>query len=55
MRGIIGLKRKDLKALFNERLPIYEKCADITIEIPEDFNVDAVTKDIIQKIQVVRL
>lgn len=50
MRRIIGLKRKGLKALFDERLPIYEKYADITIEMPEDLNIDAVIKEIIQKI-----
>lgn len=54
MRGIIGLKKKGLKALFDERLPIYEKYADITIEMPEDFNIDAVIKEIIQKIDEVR-
>ena len=43
-RGIIGLKKKDLKALFDERLPIYEGYADITIEMPEDFKLDAVKK-----------
>jgi len=55
MRGIIGLKKKSLKELFDERLPIYEKYADVTIEMPEDFNIDAVIKDMIQQIQGVRL
>lgn len=54
MRGIIGLKKKGLKALFDERLPIYEKYADISIEMPADFNRDVVIKDIIQKIDAVR-
>lgn len=54
MRGIIGLKKKGLKALFDERLPIYEKYADITIEMPEDFNIADVIKDISQKIDEVR-
>ena len=54
MRGIIGLKKKGLKALFDERLPIYEKYADITIEMPADFNIDAVIKNIIQNMRWLR-
>jgi len=32
MRGIVGLKNKTFKQLFNERLPLYLKCADIIID-----------------------
>ena len=34
-RGIVGLKKKELKDLFHERFPLYKKYADITIEISE--------------------
>lgn len=30
-RGIIGLKQKSLKKVFEERLPLYQKCAHIII------------------------
>ena len=49
-RGIIGLKTKNLKRLFNERLSLYKKYADQTIEISENFHIDTVVEEIIQKI-----
>jgi shikimate kinase len=45
-RGIIGLKEKGLTGLFEERLPLYKKYADITIDL-EDFNKDAIAELII--------
>lgn len=45
-RGIIGLKTKTLKELYNERLPLYQKYADETIFIPDNFEVDNVLKEI---------
>ncbi|HIH39241.1 TPA: shikimate kinase [Candidatus Woesearchaeota archaeon] len=39
-RGIVGLKNKDLLSLFNERRHLYEKYADIVIDISKDFNID---------------
>jgi shikimate kinase len=32
-RGIVGLKEKGLERLFLERLPLYKKYADITIDV----------------------
>jgi shikimate kinase len=32
-RGIVGLKGKSVEALFEERLPLYRKYADITIDL----------------------
>jgi shikimate kinase len=32
-RGIVGLKEKGLERLFEERLPLYRKYADITIDV----------------------
>ncbi len=49
-RGIIGLKNKSLKELFEERLPLYKKYADITIEMPLDFNANAAVDDIIREV-----
>lgn len=46
IRKIIGLQQKGLKALFDERLFLYEKYADITIEMPEEFNMDETIKRI---------
>ncbi len=31
MRGVVGLNSKSIKELYNERLPLYKKYADITI------------------------
>ncbi len=36
-RGIVGLKEKGLEGLFEERLPLYRKYADITVDV-EGFN-----------------
>lgn len=49
-RGIVGLRKGDLKNLFDERLTLYRKYADIAVELPEDSNVDAVVREIIRKI-----
>ena len=49
-RGIIGLKKKSLRALFDERLTLYKRYADIEIEIPEACDIDAIVRSIIQKI-----
>ena len=48
IRGIVGLKRKNLKAIFEERLPLYKKYADITIEMPADFNINVTIGNIVQ-------
>lgn len=49
-RGIVGLKEKGLKALFDERTALYEKYADITVQIREDFNANEVVNNILQEI-----
>ena len=49
-RGIIGFKKKGLKALFNERMPLYKKYADITVNIGEDSNISHIAENIISKI-----
>ncbi len=50
-RGIVGLKKKGLKNLFNERMLLYKKYADVTIEMSEIFDVPATLQKIIEKIQ----
>ena len=49
-RGIIGLKQKDLRTLFRERRSLYQKYADITIELAEDPDMNAVLEEIIRKV-----
>jgi shikimate kinase len=34
-RGIVGLKGKTVEALFEERLPLYRKYADVTIDLQQ--------------------
>ncbi len=50
-RGIVGYKTKRLKTLFNERYPLYKQYADITINLPEDFDMNTIMNDIIKKIR----
>lgn len=53
-RGIIGLKNRPLDALFQERLPLYRKYANITVGIVENSGTDYIIKRIIQEIQDIR-
>ncbi len=48
-RGIIGLKDKDLKEIFEERMPLYEKWADIKIK--NNMDVGHIAKIIISKLK----
>jgi len=48
-RGIIGLKKKSLRAIFDERLLLYKRYADIEIEISETCDIDAIVEKIIKK------
>jgi len=50
VRGIVGLKGRDLKILFDERAALYERYADITVEIPADFKVDLVIDEILKEL-----
>ena len=50
IRGIVGLKEKDLKTLFNERRVLYKKYADMTVKIPREFDADVVIEEIIRGI-----
>jgi shikimate kinase len=47
-RGMIGLKAKSFKDLFEERMVLYKKYADITVNIPEDLNADVVVEEILK-------
>jgi shikimate kinase len=49
-RGIIGLKRRELKDLYRERRPLYQKHAELTIVLPDDLDMDAVVKEILQEL-----
>jgi shikimate kinase len=48
-RGIVGLKKKGLEKLFEERLALYKRYADITINL-KDFNNELIVSRIIENI-----
>jgi shikimate kinase len=47
-RGIVGLKGKTVESLFEERLPLYRKYADITIDLQQSSD-EKITELIIDK------
>lgn len=49
-RGIVGLKSKSIKELYKERLPIYKKYADITINCSQKSNSEII-REIIKKLK----
>lgn len=48
-RGIVGLKEKGLERLFEERLPLYKKYADVTIDI-ETYNAEQIVGMLIERL-----
>lgn len=48
-RGIVGLKKKGLEKLFEERLTLYKRYAGITIDL-KDFNNELIVSMIIENI-----
>lgn len=48
-RGIVGLE-DGLEKLFDERLQLYKKYADITIKVPRKFNMKIIIKNIIKNL-----
>jgi shikimate kinase len=46
-RGIVGFKEKGIDKLFEERLPLYKKYADVTID-PKNFNNASIVDMIIE-------
>ncbi len=48
-RGIVGLKSKSIKELYEERAPLYKKYADITINCFKKFN-NEIIEEITQKL-----
>jgi len=49
-RGIIGLTDMSWEALYAQRLPLYEKYADIKISISNDLSIDQIVTEIIKAI-----
>ena len=49
VRGIVGLKRKSLELLYDERLVLYRKYADREIALPEHFDIDMTVQEIIEQ------
>lgn len=50
-RGIVSPNHSTFIDLYNERMPLYEKHADITVEIPQPLNIQNATDAVIQKCQ----
>jgi len=48
-RGIVGSKNRTLREIFNERQPLYELFADITVN-PEDKSVQEVVNEILTRL-----
>ena len=49
-RGIIGLKKKSLEDLYDERQALYKKYADIEIEVSEACDVDTIVERMVREI-----
>ncbi|MEK7160631.1 MAG: shikimate kinase [Patescibacteria group bacterium] len=50
-RGIVGIKGKNLKTIFQERQILYKKYAEVIVSIADDFAADLTVENIIRKIQ----
>jgi shikimate kinase len=48
-RGIVGLKKKGLEKLFEERLPFYRKYAEVTVDI-DNFDAEQIADIIIKQV-----
>lgn len=48
-RGIVGLNNKTLEELYNERTPLYEKWADVTVDAER--NANGVVSDVLRHIR----
>lgn len=51
-RGVVGLKNKSLRDVFEERLPLYERYADI-IENGENKSVNEVVQEVVNRLQTI--
>ena len=49
-RGIVGLKGKGLRSLFEERLPLYRKYADVILDLDEDYEIEGVAEEILERL-----
>jgi shikimate kinase len=50
-RGIVGLKKKGFKGVFEERKPLYKKYADVSIRLGSDYSISCVIKKIINAVE----
>lgn len=48
-RGIVGLSGRTIEAVFEERLPLYRKYADLTIDL-KDYSYESIAELIIEKL-----
>lgn len=52
-RGVIGVKEKSLREVFEQRVSLYEKYADIKIPYEEDADIESTAVDIMNRLSVV--
>ena len=50
-RGIVSPNKNSFIELYNERKPIYEKYADITVQIPQPLNILSATEAVLKAIR----
>jgi shikimate kinase len=50
MRGIVGLKKKSLRSLFDERLILYKRYADVQIDTSEETDISSVVEEIVRRV-----
>lgn len=53
-RGIVGLKNRNLENIFAERLPLYQKYADMSIDIDERDTISSVSSKIVEALRYVQ-
>ncbi|MBC7085941.1 MAG: shikimate kinase [Methanomethylovorans sp.] len=53
-RGIVGLKNRNLENIFAERLPLYQKYADMSIDIDERDTISSVSSKIVESLRYVQ-
>lgn len=50
VRGIVRLKERSLRELYDERLDLYRKYADIQIDTPKESDISGIVDEIISKV-----
>lgn len=48
-RGVVFLKEKGIDFIYKERVPLYERYAELTVEISSGYEPDLIAKDIVRE------